>query len=126
MTPPNTSALPLRHAPRSVSSPRSRGDNAAFVAERLAARRQQVRTIRKWVLTFAITLFLAVAIVIVAQSHLVSASSATTGGSALSSSSVGANSSVSTVATSSTSGTSSNLGTSSSSGSVSPVTSSQS
>ena len=115
MTPSNTSALPLSGAPRSASSRGSRGDNAAFVAERLAARRQRVRTIRKWVVTFAVTLFLAVTIVIVAQSHLVSSSSASTSGTSSSSAS-SASTGVSTSIT----------GTSSSSGSVSPVTSSQS
>jgi hypothetical protein len=85
----------------------------AFVAERLAARRRQVRTIRKWVVTFAVTLFLAVMVVIVAQSHLVSASPVST-------------SSSSSSVSSPTGSTSSGPGTTSSSGSVSPLTSSQS
>ena len=118
MTPPNTSALPLGRAPRSASSRGLRGDNAAFVAERLAARRQRVRTIRKWVVTSAVTLFLAVMIVIVAQSHLGSTSTAST-----STASTGGSSSA---ASSSTGFTSSTSGGSSSSGSASPVTSSQS
>ena len=118
MTPSDTSALPFGRPPRSAAPRASRGDNAAFVAERLAARRQRVRTIRKWVVTSAVTLFLAVMIMIVAQSHLVSTSTA--------SSPTASTSDSSSSASSSTGLTSSTSGGSSSSGSASPVTSSQS
>ena len=39
-----------------------RVDAAALVAERLAARRRRVRTIRRWVVTCAVTLFVAVVV----------------------------------------------------------------
>lgn len=75
MTPSNASALTLPGPPRRAQRDL---DPRSLAAARMAARRHRARMIRKWSVALAVTLFLSVAIVIAAQSHLVTGSKTAT------------------------------------------------
>jgi len=72
MTPSDVSALPLPGGSRGTK------DNRSVVAAKLAARRQRVRAIRRWVITGAVVLFIALAVVVSTQTKFTSSSVAST------------------------------------------------
>ena len=100
MTPEHTSALPhpgaRRPAPRGPTPP-----TGLPASPRLAARRQRVRTIRRWVGALAVTLFIVLATVIGTSTKSTSAASSTAGGGKVSSSSGGSSGSASASASAS-------------------------
>lgn len=62
MTPPTASTLPLPARPASTGF---RGEDAAsLVAERLQTRRHRTRAIRRWAIAVALSLFIALQVVI--------------------------------------------------------------